>query len=126
MGTMLDNVTLKYCQRPAYTSYELSKRVMEKKNELGLDIEEFSGKFNIQPKVVQWILESKRSFNHLMYKACSVILGISIEELLRIDSENMECVSFRALDISEKTIAAVELANQIFDEIIMQHKIGAR
>lgn len=126
MATIWDNVVFDPCQRPAYTKYELSKMVAEKRFSLGLNIEDFSILFGIPSQIVASIEEAKRSFNVPMYKVCSAILGMDMNEILRTDQEDIGCVEFRTNEVSKDALNTVHLANVIFNEMVMQQKISAR
>jgi len=126
MATILDSIVFDPCQRPAYTKYELSKKVAEKRSASELSIEEFSKRYDVSSSVVSSIEKGKQSFDVSMYKACSVILELDIDELLRTDKEDIGCVRFRAEEVSNDTLDTVRLANVIFNEMVMQRKIRAR
>lgn len=126
MGTILDNVKNDSCKRPAYTKFELSQMVIEKRNKLKLSLEDFAKFHDISPLILQSIEEGKRSFNTKMYKASGKILDLTIDELSRFDKEELMCVSFRAENINKEMYDTINIANKLFDEMVMQHKIGVR
>ena len=114
------------CQRPAFTKYELSKKIKEKRVASGLSVEEFSQQYGISAYLLVSIEEAKRSFNVPMYEACARILGMELDELLKTDQEDLGCVRFRSGKVHEVTWKTVEMANVLFNEMVMQHKISAR
>lgn len=124
MATMLTNVNLSACRRPVYTTYELSESVKNKRNESGKSREEFADLHHINVKVLEQIEEGERSFTPQLYKACSYILNISLDDLIAVEED--EAPSFRASNDSAEVRSTFEKANYIFDEIIMQKKISAR
>lgn len=126
MATIWNNVTFDPCQRPAYTKYELSKMIKAKRNESGLGIDDFSIQYNVPTTIITSIEEAKRCFNASMYKACSTILGLDLDELLRFDQEDIGCVKFRTDEVNEETLHSVNLANLIFNEMVIQHKLSAK
>lgn len=126
MATIWHYVEFDPCQRPAFTKYELSKKVKEKRTSLGLSVEEFSKQHDIPAPLLVSIEEAKRSFNVPMYEACAKILGMDLNELLKTDKEDLSCVNFRSGKVHEATWKTVEIANILFNEMVMQHKISAR
>lgn len=125
MATILEKVKFNPYERQSYTKYELSNMIKEKRSELNLDIEQFSEKYDISTKVILAIEEAKRSFNVIMYKACCRILDMNIDEILRKDSEEQLNISYRKNGSDETDDFAnetVELANIIFNEMVMQRK----
>lgn len=126
MATIWDYVEFDPCQRPAFTKYELSKKIKEKRSASGLSIEEFSKKYGIPVSLLVSIEEAKRSFNVPMYEACSKILEMDLNELLKTDQEDLSCINFRSDKVNEATWKTVEMANVLFNEMVMQHKISTR
>jgi transcriptional regulator with XRE-family HTH domain len=126
MATIWDYVEIDPCQRPAFTKYELSKKIKEKRVASGLSVEEFSQQYGISAYLLVSIEEAKRSFNVPMYEACARILGMELDELLKTDQEDLGCVRFRSGKVHEVTWKTVEMANVLFNEMVMQHKISAR
>lgn len=126
MATIWDYVEIDPCQRPAFTKYELSKKIKEKRVASGLSVEEFSQQYGISAYLLVSIEEAKRSFNVPMYEACARILGMELDELLKTDQEDLGCVRFRSGKVHEVTWNTVEMANVLFNEMVMQHKISAR
>lgn len=109
-------------RRPRYTKYEISKLVNEKFNNSKLTKLEFCMKFDIDEKILNDILEAKRSFNKMLLNKSSIILGIDMKELLREDIDTLP--AFRSEEIKDDTIETFNIANLLFNEIIMQNKIS--
>ncbi|WP_369325836.1 helix-turn-helix domain-containing protein [Clostridium perfringens] len=112
-------------KRPAYTKYEISKEIKEKRNSMGLSKEEFANKYDIEVKTIQIIEEARKNFNVRIYNACSKILGKSIKELTKFDEEDLDlCISFRkdCKEIKEKEKKTIDIANHLFNEMVMQYK----
>lgn len=128
MATIWEKVDFNPYERQSYTKYELSHMVIKKREELGLTVEELSKKFEIQLDILRAIEEAKRSFNVPMYRACSKILGMSIDEILKKDAEKVQDVSYRKASskTNECVNETVELANCIFHEMVMQHKFNVK
>jgi len=126
MATIWDYVDFNSCQRPAFTKYELSKKVKEKRSASGLSIEEFSKKYSIPVSLLVSIEEAKRSFNIPMYETCSKILEMDLNELLKTVQEDLSCINFKLGKVHEATWRTVEMANVLFNEMIMQHKISTK
>lgn len=126
MATIWDYIDFDPCQRPAFTKYELSKKIKEKRAASGLSVEEFSKQYGIPVSLLVSIEEAKRSFNVPMYEACARILGMELDELLKTDQEDLGCVKFRSGKMHKATWKTVEMANILFNEMVMQHKISVR
>jgi len=126
MATIFDYLFKSDCQRPVYTSYELSNLVKEKRKQEDMSIEEYAQKFNVDTELLSKIENIKGTFTPKMYRACSVILDLSIEDILEVESDEIEVASYRADTNSSEVSKTVQFANQLFSEIIMQRKIGVR
>lgn len=109
-------------RRPKYTKYEISKLINEKFNNSNLTKSEFCIKFDIDVRTLNDILEAKRSFNKILLKKSSIILGIDMKELLSDDIDSLP--AFRSEEIKDETIETFNIANLLFNEIIMQNKIS--
>ena len=107
--------------RPKYTKYEISKMVKEKLNNSSLTKEEFINQNGIEQKIFDQILQAQVSFSKEILEVCSKILDKSIFELISNDED--KGFAFRSEEISENTIKTVDIANLLFNEIIMQDKI---
>lgn len=110
--------------RPSYTSYELSRNVREKRSREEIGEAEFASKYGVTIEVLQKIEEGSSSFSPKLYKACGKILGLSTEELLAEINDDMTAANFRANGNDRNVQETFELANMLFNEIIMQKKIG--
>lgn len=109
-------------RRPKYTKYEIAKLVKQKIEASQLALNDFCIKFDIDSKILTDILAAKRSFNKKILNSAAVILDTDIRELL---SEEVDAApAFRSKDIKEETIKTVDIANLLFNEIIMQKKIS--
>ncbi len=112
--------------RPVYTSYELSKMVRKKRKSSNLDIAAFAEKYGIAEKMLKEIETGLCSFTPQMYHSCGNILGLSAEELLAETSDNLEAANFRVNGAQEGIQSTFEKADMLFQEMIMQKKIGVR
>lgn len=126
MATIWNYVDFSPYQRPAFTKYELSKKIKEKRVASGLSIEEFSKKYDIPVSLLVSIEEAKRCFNVPMYEACSKILEMDLDELLKTDQEDLCCTNFRSREVNDSTWETVRIANILFNEMVMQHKISIK
>lgn len=104
-----------------YTKYELSKLVKDELEKSNLSKEEFCKEFNITKEMLESILVAKISFSKKILNICAIILDKSVSEL--ISKEQDFCITFE-FENEEEIKATFELANLLFDEIIMQDKIG--
>lgn len=128
MKTIWDNIEFSPNKRPAYTKYEISKMIRNKREELGLTKEELAEKYDTDPSIIEIIELAKRNFNMNIYNICAKILGKSVQELIKFDEEELElCVSLRneGFDVDGKAKETVDIANYLFNEIVMQHKINS-
>ena len=106
--------------RPRYTKYKISKLVKDKFEKSNLSKEEFCKEFNITKEMFESILNTKVSFNKKILNICAIILDKSVSEL--ISKEQDSCITFE-FENEEEIKATFELANLLFDEIIMQDKM---
>ena len=113
-------------RRPVYTSYELSKMGRDKRQELGIDALEFSAEHGISTNDLQRIEEGTCSFSPKLYRVCGKILGLSSEELLEEIEDDISAANFRADGDAETIKETFGIANMLFNEMIMQRKIGAK
>lgn len=109
-------------RRPRYTKYEISKLVKERLQKSDLKLSEFCKGYSINEKTIIDICEAKISFNKDILSVCSMILEKSMEELLSEDIDE-GLPAFRSKEINEITAESCNLANILFNEIIMQNKI---
>ena len=110
--------------RPLYTSYELSKNVKDKRIGEGISEAEFASKCGITMELLQRIEEGNSSFSPKLYRVCGKILGLSTEELLSEINDDMAAANFRSDANDSNVQGTFDLANMLFNEIIMQKKIG--
>lgn len=124
MTNVLEVGNFKPPERPKYTRYELAKLVRNKREKLGLTVESVAAQYNVDEKLIQSIENASRIFNVRMYKVICEFLDMSKEEILSKEVDDMTAISFRSKGDSDKIRETVQMANAIFDEIIMQEKIG--
>ena len=103
-----------------YTKYKISKLVKDKFEKSNLSKEEFCEEFNITKEMFESILNAKVSFNKKILNICTIIFDKSVGEL--ISKEQDSCIIFE-FENEEEAKTTFELANLLFDEIIMQDKI---
>lgn len=111
-------------RRPVYTSYELSKMVRDKRKKSGLGVSEFAASHEINENILKEIEKGECSFSPKIYRICGDILNLSSEELLAEFVDDEEVVNYRASDNEVGVQDTFEMANMLFNEIIMQKKIG--
>lgn len=126
MNTMLDKVNLNPYERPRYTKYEISSMVKKKRKKENLSIIDFAVRHGISEMTLVQVEEAKRSFNVSIYKACSKILDIPIKELLALDKDKEICYRKEDLCSQQKVKDTIDLANTIFNEMVMQRKMNVR
>ncbi len=113
-------------RRPVYTSYELSKMVRDKREKEGSGILEFAAEYGIDEKMLADIEAGERSFSPEIYKICGSILGLSSEELLAEYIDDEKAANYRTGDSGSGVQATFDMANMLFNEMIMQKKIGVK
>lgn len=111
-------------RRPVYTSYELSKMVRDKRKKSGLGVSEFAASHEINENILKEIEKGECSFSPKIYRICGDILNLSSDELLAEFVDDEEVVNYRASDNEVGVQDTFEMANMLFNEIIMQKKIG--
>lgn len=112
--------------RPVYTGYELSKMVKEKREGSGLDRADFAAEYGISEKILTEIETGACAFSPKFFKTCGSLLGFSNEELLAEICDDERTVNFRVSGEPDGVLDTFEKANMLFQEIIMQNKIGVR
>lgn len=110
--------------RPLYTSYELSKMVRDKRSSEGIGETEFASRYGIAIELLQKIENGNSSFSPKLYRACGKILGLSNEELLSEINDDTDAANFRSNANDDNVQGTFDMANMLFNEIIMQKKIG--
>lgn len=109
-------------KRPKYTKYEIANLVKRNLDDSHLPLHEFCIKFDTDEKTINAILEAKRSFNKNILSVASRVLNISIKDLLAEEVDNQP--AFRSEKIKANTEESINIANLLFNEIIMQKKIS--
>lgn len=71
------------------------------------------------------VVEARGSFSPKMYKLCSNVLNVPIDTILG-EIQDPDQVSYRTSDDNQNVKDTVAAANMLFNEIIMQQKIGVR
>lgn len=122
MSTILDNISFSCYQRPTYTNYELSAMIREKRLKMGLSIEQFASFYNTTRRILIAIEMCSRSFNYSLYKLCSDMLEIPLNDLLKFDVDTKPNVN----NISKQARETIDVANEVFHEMVMMHKIHTR
>ena len=100
--------------RPKYTSYEIIYMIKEKQKQSGLSLEEFCAKYNLTLEGYEKLISYRGVFNWKIYYKCAEILGVNVGELLEEYIDDVPASD-------DKTFL---LANNLFNEIIMQEKIA--
>ena len=100
-----------------YTKYEISKLVENKFKESNLPKKNFCKNFNITEEIFENILIAKISFDKKILNICSTILGKSVNELISQEEDFLNIQNIK--DIKD----TYEIANCLFNEIIIQDKI---
>lgn len=124
MADIFDFVKESYNRRPLYTSYELSKKVRDKREESKKGLLEFASLYEISVEDLKKIEEGKCSFSPKLYRICGNILNLSSDELLKETVDDISVANFRADDKGEAVKDTFDIANMLFHEIIMQEKIA--
>lgn len=125
MLTIWDKVATTPSERPKYTRYELGEMVREKRIKLNLSIVEVAENFQVEESLWESIENASRSFNVRIYKLIQDFLEMPKEELLAKDVDDFSLLSFRKNKENHDEIQeAFEIANKIFDEMVIQKKIG--
>ncbi|MCK6075376.1 XRE family transcriptional regulator [Paenibacillus silvae] len=124
MANIWDSIQFNPSERPKYTRFELAKLVRDKRTSLGLTHSELSSQFGGNENLWESIEAASRAFNVRIYTAIGAFLGMSTKELTSKDVDNIEAISFRANETNEEINKAIQIANLIFDEMVMQEKIS--
>lgn len=125
MSTIWDFIQTSPNERPKYTRYELAKMVHDKRVKLGLTVEDLASRYEVNVPFWESIESASRAFNVRIYKLIGSFLGMSKDELLAKEFDDETTISFRTIDEEHIEIKeAVQAANAIFNEMVMQEKIG--
>lgn len=124
MADIYEFVSKSSNRRPVYTSHELSKMVRDKRTTSKLDVSEFAAQHGIASDMLTEIEAGKCSFSPQMYKICGRILNLTPEELLAEIVDDEKAVNYRVSDSDQGIKDTFDKANMLFNEIIMQKKIG--
>lgn len=120
MATILDAINFSPYERARYTRYELSSLVKRKRADMNMNIVDFASFYDISVKYLKEIEICHRLFNVEMYEICMKVLDMSFEEILAEDKDEDVVTEFPNEEIKQ----AYELANVIFQEMVMQEKIS--
>lgn len=124
--TIFDKIQSNPFERPRYTRFELAKLVQERRKELNLSIDEVSKNYDVEVSFWQSIESGSRAFNVKVYKIIGDFLNMSKDEMLAKDVDNIDSLSFRTSDENNPEIQeAIQIANIVFDEMVMQEKIAS-
>jgi transcriptional regulator with XRE-family HTH domain len=126
MADIFEYVKKSNNSRPLYTSYELSKMVRDKRMSEGKDVQAFAAQYGISTDLLLQLEEGSCSFSPKLYKACGHILGLSSQELLSEINDDIAAANFRTDSNNDNVQVTFGLANWLFNEIIMQKKIGIK
>ncbi|TMN22607.1 XRE family transcriptional regulator [Lentibacillus cibarius] len=127
MQTILDKVYSNPSERPKYTRFELAKLVQERREELNMSIEMVASKYEVTESLWKSIEDASRVFNTKIYKLIGDFLNMGKNEMLAVEKDDITSLSFRTDDEEHPDIQeTVQLANIIFDEMVMQEKIGSK
>lgn len=110
-------------RRPVYTSYELSEMVRKQRINSGQSITEFAAAHDITETMLMDIEAGTRSFSPKIYKACGKILNLSTERLTAEIVDDINTVNYRTTKDADNNPQTFNIANMLFNEIIMQQKI---
>lgn len=124
METIFEKISMSDSKRPVYTSYELSQLVKTKRLKEQLNEEEFALKHRVDTHLLQQVEEANRIFSPSLYRVCSKILDITIDDIVAYVEDDIDDASYRISGKAEGIQNTVELANKLFNEIIMQKKIS--
>ncbi len=127
MPTIWEKIQFNPSERPKYTRFELAKLVKERRKELNLSLEEVSSKYGVTEEFWQSIENASRAFNVKVYKIVGSFLDMTKDEMLSTEVDDMASLSYRTSEEKHPEIQdAVQFANILFDEMVMQEKIATK
>ncbi|WP_404467052.1 XRE family transcriptional regulator [Planococcus rifietoensis] len=125
MSTILEGVQVNAYQRPKYNRYELARLVSNKRVKSDLSIHEIASQFNVEPALWESIENGSRTYDQEIYRIVAQFLNTSVASLLEKEQDDISSLSYRTIDEDSTEVAnVVELANKIFQELVMQEKIS--
>ncbi|WP_255551426.1 helix-turn-helix transcriptional regulator [Sporosarcina sp. E16_8] len=93
----------------------------------GLTIPEAATNIGIDLSLWESIENGSRALNTKSFALIGLVLNMTQEELLAEENDDLGMIAFRTTNKGNaEIIKTIEMANLIFDEIIMQEKIGVR
>lgn len=124
MTTIFDAIRANPNHIPKYTRFELAKLVKNKRLNSGETVTEVVKSYGIPETYWESIENASRLFNVKEMNLISDYLGISKGELTAYESDGFENLSYRTKNKYPDATGDIILANEIFNEIIMQYKIS--
>lgn len=111
---------------PKYTRAEIISLLKANLFEDNQTLEEASLRVNVDVSDLNKLLSYKSIWTPRDYKLVSQILSINVEALLEnLPEEDLNQVSFRALENNEEINQKVKQINHIFESLTYQLKIGS-
>lgn len=118
MGDIFEYINQSDNIRPKYTDYEIRELIRQKLLASGLSKEKFLRKYNISFELFNDLIGENKMFTKEMLYKSAEILEVDIDELVEEYEDDLSSFSDA---FNNKTFV---VANKLFNEIIMQEKIG--
>jgi len=111
---------------PRFTKVEISKRIQKEINKSELDIDIYAKKYNYNLDTLHKLLNPSLIWIAQDYQLASKIIDIAPEQLLeQLPQEELDSISFRALDNTDEINQKVRQLDDIFQLLTYQLKIGS-
>ena len=118
MGDIFEYINQSDNIRPKYTDYEIRELIRQKLLASGLSKEKFLRKYNISFELFNDLIGENKMFTKEMLYKSAEILEVDIDELVEEYEDDLSSFSDA---FNDKTFV---VANKLFNEIIIQEKIG--
>lgn len=111
---------------PKYTQVEISKRIHNILTNSGLNHTSYAQQYNYNPQVLNKLLNPSLIWTTKEYQLAAKILETTPEQLLsHLPQEELDSVSFRALENTDEINDKVKQLDDIFQLLTYQLKIGS-
>lgn len=111
---------------PKYTQVEISKRIHNILANSGLSHTSFAQQSNYNPQVLNKLLNPSLIWTTKEYQLAAKMLETTPEQLLsHLPQEELDSVSFRALENTDEINVKVKQLDDIFQLLTYQLKIGS-
>lgn len=126
MKTIWDKIRHNPSERPKYTRFELGVLVRKKREKLSLSQRELAENYGFTEKMIDCVEKGSCAFNVRIYSFICTFLEMTQKEVLEKEIDDMKLIKQSLNNTNNEIRKTVKLANEIFNEIVMQEKIATK